>query len=171
MAGRSSTRADIFFPNLFTIVFNLIKHAANSGTSIDSNMISMPSFPILSLPESLNRQANVLLIRRLPNFWKSLLISSMTSTGHLMFWEMSAILSSRKPIKTAISLGNAAIRSSITTVQTTILRLNRKTAIKNTAKAKNTAQIPSFRWGCPWMETASPLHFHFFLEMLMNRLP
>ena len=34
----------------------------------------------------------------------------------------------------------------ITIVQTTILRLNRRTEIKNTAKVKNTGQTPLFRW-------------------------
>lgn len=162
---------DIFFHRLFTTVSSLIKHAASSGTNIDSNMTLMLSFPILSMPESLNQPVNVLLIKQLLNFWKSLLTSCMMSTGRLMFWEMNAILSSQKCIKTAACLESATIRYSITTAQTTFLKLNRKMEIKNMANAKNIVQIPSSRWECSWTGMASPLHFHFFPETQMSRLP
>lgn len=164
-------RGGYLFPKLFTIVSSLIKYAAGSGTNIASNMILMLSFLILSMPESLSRPVNVLLIRQLLNFWKSLLTGCMISTGHLMFWEMNAILSSQRCIRTAACLGSATIRSSITTAQTIFLKLNRKMVIKNMANAKNIVQTPSSRWQCSWTEMVSPLHFHFFPETQMNRLP
>ena len=54
---------------------------------------------------------------------QSLLTGCMISTGHLMFWEMNAILSSQRCIRTAACLGSATIRSSITTAQTIFLKL------------------------------------------------
>ena len=52
----------------------------------------------------------------------------------------------------------------------TILRLNRRMVIRSTKKARNIAQILSFKWECLWMETAFLLLFHYFQEIQMNKL-
>lgn len=64
-------------------------------------------------------------------------------------------------------LGNR--NDKVLSVQTTTLKSNRKTTVKNTARVKNTDQIASFKWECLWMVTAFHWHFPFSLEMPMNR--
>ena len=62
------TVVDIFSRSLSTIVSSLIKCVENFGININSNMISMRSFPISFMPESLSQPANVLLIKLFLNF-------------------------------------------------------------------------------------------------------
>ena len=64
-------------------------------------------------------------------------------------------LYSPRYIKTAFSLEKEATVSFTMTVRTITSRSSRRTGMKNTAKARNTAQIRSFRWGFLQMGMAS----------------
>ena len=70
-------------------------------------------------------------------------------------WPKNATLYSPRYIKTAFSLEKEATVSFTMTVRTITSGSSRRTGIKNTAKARNTAQIRSFRWGFLQMGMAS----------------
>lgn len=95
-----------------------------------------------------NLPAYVPLFRQPASTWSPLLMHSMTFTVRCPSWPGNVTLYSLKYIKTAFSLEKEVTVSSTMTVQTIISKSNRKTGIKNTAKARNTAQIRSSRWVC-----------------------
>lgn len=66
-------------------------------------------------------------------------------------------------------MGEEMIRSFIMTARIITLRANRKKAVKNTGRVKNTGQPRLFKWGCSWMGMGFFTHSPFFWEMQTNR--
>ena len=77
----------------------------------------------------------------------------------------------RKHIRTAVLLERETTVSFIMTARTTILKSNRRMAIRNTGKARSIGPIPSYKWDCLPTETGSPSLFHFSLGTKTSRSP
>ena len=105
------------------------------------------------------------------NFWNSRILFSSTSIVHWISFVRKTLLFSQNYIKTAKLSPTGMTGYFFMIVQTSFLRLNRKTELSNMVLQKSTVPTPLLKWDCSWMVMVFLLLFPFIPETKENSRP